>query len=202
MSSTPAFLATTLCILPLAWTAVARADAPALTVAAARVSIEGTSNVHAYTASTSAVRVTRIEAGAGIAAGAPTLLDDMLKPGGIQAFDVAVSAATLTSPRDGLDKNMHKALKVTEFPDITFHLVTLEPSGTSYRAAGTMTLAGVTKDVVFTLKAQRAADTIVVNGTANLLMTDFGIQPPKAMMGMLKTDPKVLVRVELTLAAR
>jgi len=32
-------------------------------------------------------------------------------------------------------------------------------------------------------------------------MTDFGIQPPKAMMGMLKTDPKVQIRIELELGA-
>jgi hypothetical protein len=29
-----------------------------------------------------------------------------------------------------------------------------------------------------------------------LLMTDFGITPPKAMLGMLKTDPKVTVTFE------
>ena len=31
-------------------------------------------------------------------------------------------------------------------------------------------------------------------------MTDFGITPPKAMLGMLKTDPKVTVTFETVLA--
>ena len=30
-------------------------------------------------------------------------------------------------------------------------------------------------------------------------MTDFGITPPKAMLGMLKTDPKVTVTFETVL---
>ena len=32
-----------------------------------------------------------------------------------------------------------------------------------------------------------------------MLMTDFGIEPPKAMLGMLKTDPKVTVTFETVL---
>jgi hypothetical protein len=34
----------------------------------------------------------------------------------------------------------------------------------------------------------------------SLLMTDFGIAPPKALMGMLKTDPKVTVSFQTLLA--
>jgi hypothetical protein len=33
-----------------------------------------------------------------------------------------------------------------------------------------------------------------------MLMTDFGIVPPKAMLGMLKTDPKVTITFETLLA--
>ena len=31
-------------------------------------------------------------------------------------------------------------------------------------------------------------------------MTDYGIAPPKAMLGMLKTDPKVTITFETVLA--
>ena len=46
------------------------------------------------------------------------------------------------------------------------------------------------------LKTQRTEATFTVTGEVRLLMTDFGITPPKAMMGMLKTDPKVTVTFE------
>jgi hypothetical protein len=39
-----------------------------------------------------------------------------------------------------------------------------------------------------------------VQGSVELLMTDYGITPPKAMLGMLKTDPKVTITFETVLA--
>jgi hypothetical protein len=39
-----------------------------------------------------------------------------------------------------------------------------------------------------------------VQGSLDLLMTDYGITPVKALMGMLKTDPKVTVTFETVLA--
>jgi hypothetical protein len=41
---------------------------------------------------------------------------------------------------------------------------------------------------------------MTVKGEIQLLMTDFGIAPPKAMLGMLKTDPRVTVKFETVLA--
>ena len=34
----------------------------------------------------------------------------------------------------------------------------------------------------------------------DLLMTDYGVTPPKAMLGLLKTDPKVTVTFETVVA--
>jgi len=62
-----------------------------------------------------------------------------LKPGAVEAFEIAIPAATLTSPRDGLDKNMHEALKVKDHPDIVFRLLRLEPgSGARARCAASV----------------------------------------------------------------
>ena len=99
---------------------IAGATAP-LAINSARITIDGTSNIHPYTASTTVLRVTRAELGGAL--GRP---DFWATPGGVQAFEVAIPAATLSSPRDGVDKNMHKALNVQEHADITFRLVTLE----------------------------------------------------------------------------
>jgi hypothetical protein len=167
-----------------------------LRLGSSRVSIAGTSNIHAYTASTSAARILRLQL-AGTVAGA-SVWDDILKPGAIEAFEIAIPAATLTSPREGLDKNMHKALKVAEHPDINFRLLRLE-SGASpdtVRAVGVLTVAGVEREIALTLQTERHASSLTVRGEVALLMTDFGITPPKAMLGMLKTDPKVTVTFE------
>jgi hypothetical protein len=54
--------------------------------------------------------------------------------------------------------------------------------------------------VVLVLKTERRDGTLVVKGQLPILMTDYGIKPPTAMLGMLKTDPKVTVSFETILA--
>ena len=126
----------------------------------------------------------------------------MLRPGAIEAFEVAIPAATLTSPKEGLDKNMHKALKVQEYADITFRLVRFETANKAdgcARAIGMLRIAGVEKEVAIDITTKRKGSTLSVQGTMDMLMTDYGIKPPTAMLGMLKTDPRVTVTFETVL---
>jgi polyisoprenoid-binding protein YceI len=170
----------------------ALAEAP-LAIDSAKVTIAGTSNIHEYTASTTKVRVMRAQLGA--AAGSD-FWENAFKPGALEAFDISVAAATLTSSKDGLDKNMYKALKVQEHPEITFHLVRFEtagrPAGTA-QAIGVLQIAGVEKEIAMNITTRHTGATLTVEGTLDLLMTDYGVKPPVAMMGMLKTNPKVTV---------
>jgi polyisoprenoid-binding protein YceI len=172
-----------------------------IAVASSRVSIAGTSNIHAYTASTTAVRVTRLQIAKDVSGS--TLWDAIVKPGGIEAFDVSIAAATLSSPKDGLDKNMHKALKVTEHPQIVFNLRRVEPRAGApggLLGIGVLRIAGVEREVSLELTTERKDQGLIVRGSLPLQMTDYGIKPPVAMLGMLKTDPKVTVTFETVLA--
>lgn len=165
-----------------------------------RVSIAGTSNIHAYTASTTNVRVVRLELADGVVFG-PNFWDEIIKPGAIESFEVAIAAGSLSSPREGIDKNMYKALKVIEFPNITFRLTRFDGGGDpgTLHATGLLTIAGVQREVALDLKTTRHDSSFTVTGTVTLLMTDYGITPPKAMLGMLKTDPNVTVTFETVL---
>ncbi len=193
-------LAATLQTLPRASANPAAADPHApLAIASARVTLDGTSNIHPFTASSAMVRVIAMDVG-----GTPPgdLLDYVLQPGGLTAFEVAIPTTTLSSPREGVDKNMHKALKAPEFADIRFKLGAIAPAtGGGYRAVGRLTIAGVEKEVTLNVQARRNNSALAVTATTDLLMTDYGITPPKALMGMLKTDPKVQIRIELVLDA-
>ena len=166
----------------------------AVALASAKVTLAGTSNLHDYTATTTSVRLTRLQ----VASGAD--LAALTTPGTVQAFEIAIPAASLHSTRDGLDKNMHKALEAKEFSDIVFRLSRLEPKGSALRAIGVLRLAGVEKEIAFDLVTATKNGSLVVTGSVDLLMTDFGIPAPKAMMGMLKTDPKVTISFETTLS--
>jgi len=165
----------------------------------ARVTIAGTSNVHNYSAWTDTVRVTGVKLAATVTA--DTLWDDVITPGTLERFEVAIPAATLTSRDAGLDKNMYRALKVEEYRDITFRLKGVERSSAGVlMAVGMLRIAGVEREVVLSLKTERRDATLVVTGRVVLLMTDYGITPPTAMLGMLKTNPKVTVTFETVLS--
>src|SRR6185312_2936331 len=77
--------------------AIAATEAP-LAIDTARVTIDGTSNVHEYTASTTKVRVTRAQLGGAVAGS--EFWEHVLKPGGVETFEIAIAAATLTSPKE------------------------------------------------------------------------------------------------------
>ena len=144
--------------------AVAVAQAP-VAFESGRVTLAGTSNVHAYTASTTKVRVTRSRITA-VTAG-QDFWENALKPGAVEVFEIAIPAATLASPKGDLDKNMHKALKVEEFPEITFRLVRFEgkTDGSGPRAIGILKIAGVEREVALTIttKARRRAHRAAVS---------------------------------------
>lgn len=192
---TGSLLALSVCLLAGATSA----EQP-LGINSARITIAGTSNVHPYTASTTTMRVVR--AALQNAQPGAEFWDSVLKPGVVVEFEIAIPAATLSSAKDGLDKNMHKALKVREHTDIAFRLLRFEATNTAggARAIGVLRIAGVEREVAFDLKAQRQGSALAVQGEVDLLMTDYGITPPKAMLGMLKTDPKVKVTFEAVFA--
>jgi polyisoprenoid-binding protein YceI len=172
-----------------------RAAGPApLAIDSARIAISGTSNIHAYTATTTTVRIRKGQLAAAID-GADGW-DSALKPGGVEMFEVAIPAATLTSPREGLDATMHKALMVAEHPDIVFRLIRFEPRQEGLKAIGNLKVAGVVREIAMDITTERKNAALSVHGQVVLLMTDFGIKPPVALMGMLKTDPKVTVTFE------
>src|SRR4026208_702837 len=155
---------------------LAAQDAP-LVMTAARVSIEGTSNIHEYTASTTDVRLMQIALAEGVAV--RDLFNAAVTPGTLQGFEIVVKSGALKSPKEGLDKNMWKALKTTEYPDIVFKLTKLEGKPGAPRAIGVLKIGGVEKAVTFDLKAAANASTIAVIGDVPLLMSDYGIAPPK-----------------------
>jgi polyisoprenoid-binding protein YceI len=176
-------------------------SSPALTVTSGRVSLSGTSNIHAYTASTNVVRLTRVQLESGVTDASHW--DAVLTPGAVQSFEVVIPAATLASPKGDIDKNMHKALRVVEHPDIVFRLLRLEPgtgAPAALRGVGRLQIAGVERDVALEITTERRDTHLVVRGQLQLLMTDYGVKAPTAMLGMLKTDPKVTVTFETVLA--
>src|SRR5207245_126001 len=94
-----------------------------------------------------------------------------------------------------MNDNMYKALKAEEFPEIRYVLSTYEvatalSTASSFRAntTGDLTVAGKTVKVEIPIIGTRLeAGSASGEGNVKLLMTDFGIKPPTALLGTLRT---------------
>jgi polyisoprenoid-binding protein YceI len=184
-----------------AWASVAAQSARPLAIANGELTINGSSNVHEWSTKTSALRLVKASIAADLTQA--DCLDQLAKPGVVESFEIAVPVMSLASGKDGLDKNLQKALNAAKYPDVIFRLAKIEQAaaGKGFTASGTLVIAGTEKNVTLAIDVRAANGRLSIKGQLPLVMTDYGITPPKAMLGMLKTDPKVVIAFETTLTA-
>lgn len=191
------FAPMTVTALLLAGVAFAQ-DSPVV-VSSAKVTISGTSTVLDWSATTNEAQARNVKVTRDLPGG-DFFWVGVIQPGAVESFEVVVPIAALKSDRDNFTADMHVALKADRYPDIVFTLARMEKKPGGARAFGTLRVAGVAKEVVLPLVTSLRNGKLLVLGSVDLDMTDFGIAPPTAMMGMLKTDPKVTVTFETVLA--
>lgn len=166
--------------------------------------LEGTSTMHDYEARTSKLELTFLRDAAAADPADVAALDAWLRAGGLKGLDLLVPVATLRSGKDGLDKNMFKTLRTTEFPNIRF-----EMSESQFGAArgdtlpvsakGTLTITGQSRPVTVQGHIVRTETGVWLEGTHPMKMTEFDIKPPKLMMGAIKVHDPIVVRYRLLL---
>lgn len=171
---------------------------PAVVVASAKVTLSGTSNVLDWSASTDNALTRNVRITNDLPGG-DFFWVGVLQPGAVESFDVVVPIAALKSERDNFTADMHAALKAAEFPEVVFSLTRLEKKPGGANAFGVLRVAGVERDIVLPLVTTLRHGNMLVLGQVQIDMTDFGITPPTAMMGVLKSDPKVNITFETTL---
>lgn len=104
-----------------------------------------------------------------------------------------------------MDQKIYDALKVESYLNITVKLKEIksfpsEENGFSLNAVGVVTIAGFSREEDLIVQANVKSDGMVsFTGEKKLLMTDYKIKPPKAMVGMLKTGNEVTIKYELTM---
>jgi polyisoprenoid-binding protein YceI len=166
-----------------------------LSVNAATLTINGTSTMHDYALSTTALTVVA----------AATKGKPLLQQGTLRSFELQIPVDSFTSEKDGLKEKMLETMKAERFPNIAFRLDTYEfetsPSGQGIvRAKGTVTVAGVEQPVELLLDVAAGPEGLLVRGTHPLSMKSFGIKPPTMFMGMLKTHDTVTIKFAFQLS--
>jgi polyisoprenoid-binding protein YceI len=105
-----------------------------------------------------------------------------------------------------MDGKTHDALKADDYPDIIFKLKTISSisdGSQSYTisAKGNLTMAGQTREISINVTAQTdSSGAITFKGSKALKMSDFGISPPTAMLGTLKTGDDITLDFTLKLS--
>ncbi len=128
-----------------------------------------------------------------------------LQKGILKSMTIDVMAESLKSGKKGMDNNTYKALKTNNYKQISYELlsvVNLEKiNSTTYKVNcnGNLTIAGITKPIMidFLLTVENNSCTIV--GSCSSKMTSFGIKPPKALLGTIKTGDDVTIKFNTSL---
>ena len=117
----------------------------------------------------------------------------------IKNLSFTVRAESLKSGKRGMDKNTYKALKTDKFKTIDFKLLSISNSQKlsqyEYKlfVVGKLRVSGVEKQIPVELRLKIDNNKILVEGEKSILMTDFDIEPPKALLGTIKTGNKIRI---------
>lgn len=123
----------------------------------------------------------------------------------IQKLKFEVASESLKSGKGSMDKNTYKALNTKEYKNITFNLVDVKEvsdlGNGNYRikSNGNLTIAGVTKKISLDFNLQVSTGKIVIKGEKELKMTDFNIDPPKALLGTITTGNEITIKFNIIL---
>lgn len=117
-------------------------------------------------------------------------------------FDVKVES--LKSHKSGMDKNTYKALKSDQHPKISYLFtrvisITDTKDGQLIKTGGKLTIAGMTKSTYLDVVAKTAGG-ISFEGSTTFKMSDYGVEPPIALMGTIKTGDEVTIKFNVEYA--
>ena len=149
--------------------------------------IDGTSNIHDWTSVAETVTIN----------GTYSQTEGKMT---IPTLRVKIPVESIKSSKGRImDNKTYDALQSEQHPAITFTLKELsEINAASVKAVGTLTIAGKAKTI--SLTADRQLDgkgVLTFSGKKALKMTDFGIDPPTALLGTLKTGDDVTISYRL-----
>ncbi|REG87807.1 YceI family protein [Winogradskyella sediminis] len=117
----------------------------------------------------------------------------------ISSLTFSVEAESLKSGKSTMDKNTYKALNTDDYKTMNFSLTSLKQvtkvSDQSFKvsALGKMTISGVTKSITIDMTVKVEGNKVLLNGEKSFNMTDFGVDPPKALLGTIKTGDKIKI---------
>ena len=115
----------------------------------------------------------------------------------VNSLDIIIPVEAIKSGQHAMDENAYKALKGKDFPLITYRLLESSISNTDVTLRGIINVAGEEKEIEIHTTYSSTSRLLVLSGELKLKMTDFGIEPPSALMGVMKTNDDLLLEFSL-----
>jgi hypothetical protein len=100
--------------------------------------------------------------------------------------------------------DLRRTLKAQEFPQLRISLLSIgnftTPNNRSVKGIMTITLAGITRKMEIDYAVQASNDgNLHLNGTRQVLFSDFGLTPPRKLAGLIKVEEQINVQFQLVL---
>lgn len=170
-----------------------------------KVSVKGNSTLHEWEAVASEVL------------DYPTEFTLDLSGNSLKTFGLKVGVESLDGGRGAsMNKKINKALVAVEHPYIIFNSTSMmavpsndpsfptddpdfptdDPNFNMVKSIGTLEIAGEKVDIEVIGTARLKDNELIVSGSKALKMSDFGIEPPTAMFGQIKTRDDIVVHFE------
>lgn len=110
----------------------------------------------------------------------------------ISSLTVTMPAESLESGKSGMDKKAYEAMKTDKNKNVSFVLSSAKKNtdGT-WNLTGNFTIAGTKKSVTVKVTESVSGGTVQLKGSYSFKLTDYGITPPKALAGTIKTGDAV-----------
>lgn len=116
---------------------------------------------------------------------------------------LAVEVEDLKSGNRKMEKDLQDALKANQYPKVVYELKSLEKVSSAdgmpvFHILGALSMAGVTRELTlpFTLKEVQE-NAYLLESQQKILMSDFGVDPPTALFGLIKARNEVTVTYKL-----
>lgn len=117
----------------------------------------------------------------------------------IETLIIKIKVTDIKSGKKLMDEKTYAALKSLECPYIIFrYALNSKIHLSSQKISGNLTIAGITKKITTQITFNKDRSILTLKGIHSIDMTEFGIEPPEFLFGLLKT--KKNIDIDFTLA--
>ncbi len=170
----------------LAILAIGLFSSTAFAQVSAKMSINGTSNLHDWQSlvTKSSVKMDLERTGTNVT--------------DVRSIRVTVPVKGIDSEHDVMDTKTYEAFESAKFPDITFSSTDVRLNSGTAVMTGTLSMHGKSQPAVLKATYKVAEGAFLLNGSHTIDMTAFGMTPPTAVMGTIKVGKTVSVKYEVS----